>query len=297
MRNGIKIILAAVFCWPMIQVAAVAQEQPALTNTQDKVGYAIGLNVGEGLSNNLQRAQFQVNTDELIKGFRDGLQGHEPRMTLKEAGETIRAYQQELRKEIAAKNLKEGEAFLAENKTKPGVKTVPVALPDGKTAELQYKILKEGTGESPSSNDIVKVNWSGTLVNGKEFFNSAQHGNQPATMAVNRVFPGWSKALQMMKVGSKWELFLPPSLAYGERGGPGGIGPDSTLILNVELVDIESPKPAASAAPSGQPVTSDIIKVPSAEEMKKGAKIQVIKAEDAARMAAGHTNGAAGSEK
>lgn len=296
MRNGIKIVLAAVLCWPMIQAASVAQEQSAFTNIQDKVGYAIGLSVGMNLTNNLQRAQFEVNEDELLSAIQDVLQGRAPKMTEPEARQTIMAYQQQRQKEIAAQNLKEGEAFLAENKTKPGVNTMPVTLPDGKTAELQYKVLEQGTGEIPSSNDVVKVNYRGTLVDGKEFDSSARHGDQPSTLSVGHVIRGWSEALQKMKVGSKWELFIPPDLAYGERNVP-GIGPDSTLIFEVELVGIEAPKSAPAAIPSGQPVTSDIIKVPSAEEMKKGAKIEVIKAEDAAKMAAGHTNGPAASEK
>jgi hypothetical protein len=133
----------------------------------------------------------------------------------------------------------------------------------------------------PKSTDVVSVNYRGTFINGKEFDSSAKHGGQPAKFPVTRVVRGWTEALQMMKVGSKWELYVPSSLAYGERGNP-NIEPGSTLIFEMELVGIEAPPPPA---PAPQPLTSDIIKVPSADELKKGAKIEVIKAEDAAKQA------------
>jgi hypothetical protein len=149
---------------------------------------------------------------------------------------------------------------------------------------MQYKVITEGTGAIPKSNDTVTVNYRGTLVNGKEFDSSAKRG-QPAKFQVNRVVRGWTEALQMMKAGSKWEVYIPSALAYGDRGNP-SIEPGSTLIFEVELVGADAPAPPP---PPAQPLTSDIIRVPSAEELKKGAKIEVIKAEDLEKL----TNSAA----
>lgn len=244
------------------------------TNAQDRVGYAIGMSIG----NNLKRAGFDVNLDQLMVGIKDVLDGRELKLTDQQGAEVIRSYQQQRQRELLDKNLKEGEKFLAENKTKPGVQNSEVTLPDGKMAEFQYKILTEGAGESPKSNDTVSVNFRGKLLNGQEYDSSFKRG-RPSTFVVERLFRGWSEALQMMKVGSKWELYVPASLAYGERGAP-MVGPGATLILEVELLSIDTPKP----------VTSDIIRVPSAEEMKAGAKIEVIKPEDLEKKAAGATN-------
>ena len=166
-----------------------------------------------------------------------------------------------------------GAAFMAENKNKEGV----VELPNG----IQYQILKEAEGPKPSPNSMVKAHYRGALLDGKEFDSSAKHGGQPSKLNVNRVIKGWTTALEMMKVGSKWELYIPSALGYGDMGNP-SIEPGSTLLFEVELVGIEPPP---QPAPAAQPLTSDIIKVPSAEELKKGAKIEVIKAEDAAKAA------------
>ena len=141
---------------------------------------------------------------------------------------------------------------------------------------MQYKIITEGSGPIPKSNDMVNVQYRGTLVNGKEFDSTAKRGGQPAKFAVSRVVRGWAEALQMMKTGSKWELYLPSTLGYGDNGFGPNIEPGSTLIFELELVGIEAPQPA----PTPQPLTSDIIRVPSAEELKAGAKPEVIKAED-----------------
>jgi hypothetical protein len=167
------------------------------------------------------------------------------------------------------------------------VKTQTVTLPDGKTAEYQYKVLAEGSGESPKSNDIVTVNYRGTLIDGKEF-DSSKPGS-PLKRAANQLIRGWTDALQMMKPGAKWELYLPSTLAYGDAGTR-GIEPGSTLIFNVELLSEEAPAPPPAPR---EPLTSDIIKVPSAEELKKGAKIEVIKAEDVAKEIQKQSNNAA----
>jgi len=142
---------------------------------------------------------------------------------------------------------------------------------------MQYKVITEGTGEIPRSNDVVSVNYRGTLPSGKEFDSSAKHGGQPSKFPVTRVVRGWIEALEMMKVGSKWELYLPAALAYGDRGYPPDIAPGAALVFEMELVGIEPPAPPPAPA---QPLTSDIIRVPSAEELKKGAKIEVLKPED-----------------
>ena len=259
---------------------------PALTNAQDQASYAIGMDLGK----RIKRAELEVNMDALRSGIEDALADRPLQLTDQQARMAIVAYQQQRQEKLAAKNLKEGEAYLAENKMKEGVKVLPVTLPDGKVAELQYKIIQEGTGATPGSNDVVTVNYRGTLIDGKEFDSSAKHG-KPATFPVNHFVRGWSVALQMMKVGSKWELYLPASLAYGDRSMP-GIGPGSTLIIDVELLGIEQSRSVARSTP---PLTSDIIRVPSADEMKAGAKIEVIKPEDVEKQrAAGQTNNVKG---
>jgi FKBP-type peptidyl-prolyl cis-trans isomerase FklB len=174
----------------------------------------------------------------------------------------------ERKKQEAAKVKAAGEKFLADNKTKPGI----VALTNG----LQYKIITAGKGSSPKAEDSVTVNYRGTLIDGTEFDSSYKRG-QPATFRVGGVIPGWTQALQLMKPGAKWELFIPSELAYGENPPPNsGIGPNSTLVFEIELLSIATPPPTP---PTPQPITSDIIRVPSAEEMKKGAKPEVIKAD------------------
>ncbi|HWQ91484.1 MAG TPA: FKBP-type peptidyl-prolyl cis-trans isomerase, partial [Clostridia bacterium] len=152
-------------------------------------------------------------------------------------------------------------------------------------AEFQYKVITPGTGPTPGSNDTVTVNYRGTLIDGKEFDSSAKRG-QPAKFQANRVIRGWAEALQMMPAGSKWELYIPAPLAYGEFGSGPLIKPGATLIFEVELLSTEAPKPPAPP----QPLTSDIIKVPSAEEMKKGAKVEVLKPEDVERELKAATN-------
>src|SRR5581483_5600494 len=179
----------------------------------------------------------------------------------------------EEQKQLAEKNKKEGDAFLAANKSKPGVKSFD--------SGLQYQVLTEGTGETPKPGDTVAANYRGTLIDGTEF-DSSKPG-QPTSFPVTGVIPGWTEALEHMKTGSKWKLFIPSNLAYGERGQRPKIAPNAALIFEVELVSVtpgQAPaatvkpatgvQPVASATP---PLTSDIIKVPSAEELKKGAKI------------------------
>lgn len=271
---AIGMAFGAGFLAPLTGVAA---EAATFKNDREKASYAVGLTFG----NNIKRAGFDLDLDVVNAAMREVLADKEPRLTEQQARETIMAMQQEARKKMIDKNRQEGETFLAANKTKPGVKTHPVSLPDGSTAEIQYKVITDGTGATPKSNDMVTVHYRGTLINGKEFDSSAKRG-EPAKFAVNRVIKGWTAALQLMKVGSKWEVYIPASLAYGDNGTP-SIEPASTLIFEVELLGVEA-SPPPPAATGTQPLTSDIIRVPSAEELKKGAKIEVIKPEDAARM-------------
>jgi FKBP-type peptidyl-prolyl cis-trans isomerase FklB len=245
--------------------------------------------VGVYFGNQIKRSTMDVDVDVVTAAIKDVLAGKEPRLTDQQSQEAISAFQKESQAKAADKNKKEGEAFLAANKTKPGVKTQSVSLPDGTTAEMQYKVITEGTGAMPKSNDVVSVNYRGTLINGKEFDSSTKHGG-PLKRPANSLVKGWTEALQMMKTGSKWELYLPAALAYGDRGGQ-GIEPGTTLIFEMELLSFDTPQPP----PPPQPLTSDIIRVPSAEELKAGAKVEVIKAEDLEKQmkAAAATNSAA----
>jgi FKBP-type peptidyl-prolyl cis-trans isomerase len=278
MRIALKLLLAAGFGVAMLQLPIqAADDKPAFKDDKEKASYAVGFFFG----NQIKSGNLDLDLDVMTASIKDVLADRELKLTRQQASEAINAYQ-------VNSNRKKGDAFLAENKTKEGVKTKIITLADGKTAELQYKVIKTGTGDTPKPTDRVSVNYRGTLVNGQEFDNSAKHGNQPAKFPVTGVVRGWTEALEMMQVGSKWELYLPPALAYGDTGRQ-GIPPASTLIFEMELVGTEAPPPpapAAQAAPAvQQPLTSDIIKVPSAEELKKGAKIEVIKAEDAAKQA------------
>jgi FKBP-type peptidyl-prolyl cis-trans isomerase FklB len=207
-----------------------------LKTPKDKESYAIGLNIGKGL----HKDAVDVDPAILARGLKDALAGGKTLMTDDEAKAAMVALQADVRKKQEAKmaivgdaNKKEGDAFLAENKTKDGV----VTLPSG----LQYKILKEGTGLKPTAKDSVVCNYKGTLLDNTEFDSSYKRG-QPATFPVGQVIKGWTEVLQLMPVGSKWEVFVPSDLGYGARGaGPGApIGPNATLIFEIELLSIQS---------------------------------------------------------
>jgi len=234
---------------------ATAKTATALTlkTDKDKQSYAIGINVGKGLSQNLKQSGVDIDPAILTRAIKDVLAGGKQSMTDQEAQATLTALQAEMRKaqdektkQLSEGNKKEGDEFLAANKTKEGVTT----LPDG----LQYKILQEGTGPKPSATDAVTVNYRGTLVNGTEF-DSSYKRNQPLTIGVSgQIIKGWTEALQLMPVGSKWQIFIPSDLAYGPSGRPPVIGPNSTLVFEVELVSIQ-PKPDAPA-PAAAPATA-----------------------------------------
>ena len=256
-----------------------------LANEKERASYAYGL-----LSGTQWRVQdVGFDPDVFMRGLKDGLAGAPGLMTEAEARQTMQTFQKEFsakqqqkRMELANKNKAEGDAFLATNKLNPGVKVTSVTLPDGKTSEMQYLVLTNGTGPMPTAGDRVSVNYRGMLLDGSEFDSSYKRG-QPATFGVTQVIKGWTEALEKMPVGSTWKLFIPADLAYGEGGRP-GIPPNSTLIFEVQLLGIEAPTPPPPPAAPAAPLTSDIIKVPSAEELKKGAKIEVIKPEDIQKM-------------
>jgi FKBP-type peptidyl-prolyl cis-trans isomerase len=208
----------------------------------------VGLNLGRGI----HKEAVDVDPEILARGLRDGLSDAKPQMTdeevqttLTELQKQVTAHQQEVRQQAIEKNKKAGETFLAANKDKPGV----VTLPSG----LQYKIIEPGTGPKPTASDSVVCNYRGTLIDGTEFDSSYKRG-QAATFPVGQVIKGWTEALQLMPVGSKWQLFIPPDLAYGERGTNGGpIGPNETLVFEVQLVSIQAkPQPAPGAQPQAQ---------------------------------------------
>jgi len=212
---------------------AATPAAPVLKTAKDKISYAIGAD----LAGKLKSQSIDVDPVLLSRGLRDAFAGTKPLMTQDEVRSALTDLQNQLRqkqmamvKELGEKNKKDGDAFLAENKGKEGV----VALPSG----LQYKILKAGDGEKPKSTDTVVCNYRGTLLNGKEFDSSYKRG-QPATFPVSGVIKGWTEALQLMPVGSKWQLFIPPDLAYGDRGAGNDIAPGATLIFEVELLSIQ----------------------------------------------------------
>lgn len=192
----------------------------------DKVSYALGLSIG----NNFQNSGIKdLQVEDFIKGLTDVMEEKQPAITYDEAKEVINEYFIKLQKEKMEINKKAGEEFLHINKGRAGV----VELPSG----LQYQVLKQGNGAKPSATDKVKCHYHGTLINGTVFDSSVQRG-QPAVFGVNQVIPGWVEALLLMPVGSKWRLFIPSNLAYGEHGAGEMIEPNSTLIFDVELLDI-----------------------------------------------------------
>ena len=192
----------------------------------DKISYALGLSIG----NNFQNSGINnLQVEDFVKGLKDVLGGAEPEISYDEAKQVINDYFMNLQKERLELNKKAGEEFLNINKGKAGV----VTLPSG----LQYQVLKQGEGAKPAASDKVKCHYHGTLINGTVFDSSVQRG-EPAVCGVSQVIPGWVEALQLMPVGSKWRLFIPSDLAYGEHGAGDAIEPNSALVFDVELLDI-----------------------------------------------------------
>jgi FKBP-type peptidyl-prolyl cis-trans isomerase FklB len=244
---------------------AAAPDSSAFKSQKEKLSYGLGMNLG----NALRKQSVEVDLDLIVQGLKDAHSGSKTLMTEQEVRAALTETQSELRqkqiggkKELAEKNKKEGEAFLAENKKKEGV----VTLPSG----LQYKILNPSDGKKPSAADAVTCNYRGTLIDGTEF-DSSYKRKRPATFAVNGVIQGWNEALQLMPVGSKWQLFIPPELGYGERGSPKKIiGPNTTLIFEVELLSVKDnvgagAQRAQAAENADDAITANGLKLESAE--------------------------------
>jgi FKBP-type peptidyl-prolyl cis-trans isomerase FklB len=219
---------------PRTTPSSKTQTPLTLKTDKDKASYAIGMNLGTSL----HRQSMEIDPAVLLRGLKDALAAGKMLMTEDQMRATLMQLQNDLRKKQQEKaqvagvaNKKESDEFLAANKAKEGVVTMP--------SGLQYKVLTEGTGPKPAATDSVVCNYRGTLINGTEFDSSYKRG-QPVTFPVGGVIKGWTEALQLMPVGSKWQLFVPAELAYGERGGGPIIGPNSTLIFEVELISIQS---------------------------------------------------------
>jgi FKBP-type peptidyl-prolyl cis-trans isomerase FklB len=226
--------IAMMMCAAMVlSGAAFAADAPVLRNDKEKLSYSIGMDIG----GNLKEGSIDVDPDVLAKGLKDSYGGGKTALTEEEARRTIQDFQQriaakraETMRKAGERNKADGEKFLAENAGKAGVKTLP--------SGLQYKELEAGTGKTPKATDTVTVHYRGTLIDGKEFDSSYKRG-APATFPVSGVIAGWTEALQLMKEGSKWQLFIPSNLAYGERGAGRDIGPNAALIFEVELISVK----------------------------------------------------------
>ena len=229
MKLKLIVILGILFLVSQVN----AQENLVLKNQKDKISYIIGMDIGT----NLKKQSIDIDSNILAKGVKDALAGTKPLLTEQEIQETMMTFQKDMmakQEEIGKKNKKEGEAFLAENKKKEGVKTLP--------SGLQYKVIKAGTGKKPKLSDTVTAHYRGTLIDGTEFDSSYKRG-QPATFPVSGgMIPGWTEALQLMEEGAKWQLFIPSNLAYDEKGAGRDIGPNATLIFEIELVSIQEKK-------------------------------------------------------
>ena len=233
----------------------LSQSQPDLTNPKARRSYALGMDI----VSTLRQQGADVDARALAAGIADTFAGKsvltqdQQKAALDSLSQSMAANLAARRKIIAAQNLQAGQAFLAANARQPGVQILRLTAPDGAPAELQYLILKSGAGPSPQKDDIVNVNYVGSLIDGTVFDTSLKH-HMAATFALREVIPGWSAALQRMKAGDKWRLFIPSALGYGESGAP-QIPPDSVTIYDVELLGFRAPGQPGSAAvnPPGAP--------------------------------------------
>ena len=238
MKHFILIVSASLLALPLFG----QDKSPQLKDQKDKVSYSIGMNIGF----NLSRQKVDINPDILSAGIKDAIAG-KPLLTQDQVKDVMAQFEKDMeqkQKQAGEKNKTDGAKFLEENKKKQGVKTT--------ASGLQYKVTKEGTGAQPKPTDMVTVNYRGTLIDGTEFDSSYKRG-QPATFPVNGVIKGWTEALQLMKVGSKYQVFVPSNLAYGERSVSPELGPNATLIFEVELLDA---KPPPTPGPQGSPGTA-----------------------------------------
>ena len=246
MKKFIVIVSASLLALPLLG----QEKSPQLKDQKDKVSYSIGMNIGA----NLVKQKVDINPDILAAGIKDMLAG-KPQLTPDQVKEVMAQFEKDMeakQKQAGEKNKTEGAKFLEDNKKKPDVKNT--------ASGLQYKVIKEGTGEKPKATDTVSVNYRGTLIDGTEFDSSYKRG-QPATFPVGGVIKGWTEALQLMKQGSKYQFVVPSNLAYGERSVGPDIAPNATLIFEVELLDVKPPPtpapqasgPAPQGAPKGPP--------------------------------------------
>ena len=211
--------------------------EPAPKTVKDQASYSIGYDIGRSFKDR----ELDVELAMIVRGMKDAMAGTDPALTDEQMVQAMEEFQKAFQQQMAQrakKSAEDGVAFLAANGKKEGVVTT--------ASGLQYKVLKQGTGPSPKATDVVKTHYHGTFINGKVFDSSVKRG-EPATFGVSEVIPGWTEALQLMKVGDKWQLFVPSKLAYGPEGSQGVIPPDSTLIFEVELLEIVNPGAAPKA--------------------------------------------------
>lgn len=237
-------LMYALGCSPKQAGSARAKEISKVTTAKEKLSYSLGLDIGTNIKGSLTQQSIDADPAVIAQAIRDALTGAKPLMQEAETRETMNAFQQQMiaknkamnakksehMKTGGEKNIKEGEAFLAANKKRDGVTTLP--------SGLQFRVIKKGSGKQPSATDTVVVNYKGTLIDGTVFDSSEKNGG-PATFPVGGVIPGWTEALKLMPVGSKWQVAIPSTLAYGERGAGELIGPSATLLFDIELVSIK----------------------------------------------------------
>ena len=238
-----KSIILSIIALSVISVAFGEDKPAQFKDQKDKFSYAIGLNIGM----NFQKQHVDVNPDIVVSGLKDGIAG-KPQMTMDQIRDTMVAFEKDMQQkqaEAGKKNAADAQKFLDENKKKGDVKTT--------ASGLQYKVMKEGNGTAPKASDTVTVNYRGTLMDGTEFDSSFKRG-EPATFPVAGVIKGWTEALQLMKPGSKYQLFIPPDLAYGEHSPSPAIPPNSALIFEVELMSVKAgPTPTEVTTPQSSP--------------------------------------------
>ena len=226
------VLFVATLCTTIsCQKGGSGSKTPTLKTQADSVSFALGILIGQNNKQNLDNApgKDQLNIDLIAQAFGQTLKGEEMALTAEAANATVSAFFQNQYSKVGQENLEKGNKFLEENKKRPGIVTTE--------SGLQYEIIKAGTGAKPVDTDEVKVNYHGTLLDGTVFDSSVER-NEPITFPVTGVIPGWTEALKLMEVGSKWKIYLPANIAYGEQGAGGKIGPNSALIFEVELLDI-----------------------------------------------------------